>query len=55
MDRADEQRPDRLMQEESKGTRGIRKPTVQRKGNKKGDIAVMTELWVEKGYKHLGI
>ena len=30
MDRADEQRPVR-MQEKSKGARGIRKPTVQRK------------------------
>ena len=47
MDTADEQRPDR-MQEESKGTRGIRKPTVQRKGNKKGDIAVMTAVGRER-------
>ena len=30
-------------------------PPCRENGNKKGYIAVMTELWVEKGYEHLGI
>ena len=28
-------------------------PPCKENGNKKGYIAVMTELWVEKGYEHL--
>ena len=30
-------------------------PPCKENGNKKGYIAVITELWVEKGYEHLGI
>ena len=30
-------------------------PPCKENGNKMGYIAVMTELWVEKGYEHLGI
>ena len=30
-------------------------PPCRENGNKKGYIAVMTELWVKKGYEHLGI
>ena len=30
-------------------------PPCKENGNKKGYIAVMTELWVKKGYEHLGI
>ena len=30
-------------------------PPRKDNASKKGSIAVMTELWVEKGYEHLGI
>ena len=30
-------------------------PPCKENSKKKGYIAVMTELWVEKGYEHLGI
>ena len=30
-------------------------PPCKENGSKKGYIAVMTELWIEKGYEHLGI